>query len=70
MQALVTEPIKPILDCVVLSNTIHAYINQSDKGELVIGGGTDPYVSYSQRGGFDRPSSVGDFIQALECPVS
>ena len=33
--------------CVVMSNTIHAYISQSDKGELVIGAGTDAYVSYT-----------------------
>jgi sarcosine oxidase subunit beta len=51
LQALVSEPVKPILPCVVMSNTIHAYISQSDKGELVIGAGTDAYTSYSQRGG-------------------
>jgi sarcosine oxidase, subunit beta len=51
LQALVSEPVKPVLPCVVMSNTIHAYISQSDKGELVIGGGTDAYVSYSQAGG-------------------
>ena len=45
------EPVKPVLPCVVMSNTIHAYICQSDKGELVIGAGTDAYVSYSQAGG-------------------
>jgi sarcosine oxidase subunit beta len=51
LQALVSEPVKPVLPCVVMSNSIHAYISQSDKGELVIGGGTDSYVSYSQAGG-------------------
>jgi sarcosine oxidase subunit beta len=51
LQALVSEPVKPVFPCVVMSNTIHAYISQSDKGELVIGAGTDQYVSYSQRGG-------------------
>jgi sarcosine oxidase subunit beta len=51
LQALVSEPIKPIFPCVVMSNAVHAYISQSDKGELVIGSGTDQYVSYSQRGG-------------------
>jgi sarcosine oxidase subunit beta len=50
LQALVSEPIKPVIPCVVMSNTIHAYISQSDKGELVIGAGTDAYISYSQRG--------------------
>ena len=53
LQALVSEPIKPVLDCVVMSGGIHVYINQSDKGELVIGAGADAYNSYSQRGGFD-----------------
>jgi sarcosine oxidase subunit beta len=50
LQALVSEPVKPVFPCVVMSNTIHAYISQSDKGELVIGAGTDSYISYSQRG--------------------
>ena len=50
LQALVSEPVKPIFPCVVMSNTIHAYISQSDKGELVIGASTDAYTSYTQRG--------------------
>ena len=50
LQALVSEPVKPVMPCVVMSNSVHAYISQSDKGELVIGAGTDQYVSYSQRG--------------------
>lgn len=50
LQALVSEPIKPVMPCVVMSNTVHAYISQSDKGELVIGGGTDIYPSYAQAG--------------------
>ena len=51
LQALVSEPVKPVFPCVVMSNTVHAYISQSDKGELVIGAGTDQYTSYSQMGG-------------------
>jgi sarcosine oxidase, subunit beta len=50
LQALVSEPVKPVFPCVVMSNTMHAYISQSDKGELVIGAGTDAYTSYTQRG--------------------
>ena len=50
LQALVSEPVKPVFPCVVMSNTVHAYISQSDKGELVIGASTDQYVSYSQTG--------------------
>ena len=51
LQALVSEPVKPMMPCVVMSNTIHAYMSQSDKGEMVIGAGTDAYNSYSQTGG-------------------
>jgi sarcosine oxidase subunit beta len=51
LQALVSEPLKPVMPCVVMSNAVHAYMSQSDKGELVIGAGTDGYVSYSQTGG-------------------
>ena len=50
LQALVSEPVKPIIDCVVMSNAIHAYVSQSDKGELVIGAGTDKFIGYGQRG--------------------
>jgi sarcosine oxidase subunit beta len=50
LQALVSEPIKPILPCVVMSNAVHVYVSQSDKGELVIGAGIDPHISYTQRG--------------------
>lgn len=50
LQALVSEPIKPILHTVVMSNSVHCYISQSDKGELVIGAGIDSYLGYGQRG--------------------
>jgi len=52
LQALVSEPIKPVLDTVVMSGKIHVYVSQSDKGELVIGAGIDGYNSYAQRGSF------------------
>ena len=52
LQALVSEPVKPIHPCVVMSNTVHVYLSQSDKGELVIGAGIDTWNSYSQRGSF------------------
>jgi sarcosine oxidase subunit beta len=50
LQALVSEPVKPIIDCVVMSGAVHAYVSQSDKGELVIGAGVDHYIGYGQRG--------------------
>lgn len=62
LQALVSEPIKPIMPCVVMSNTVHAYMSQSDKGELVIGAGTDAYTSYSQTGGLHISTHTLDAI--------
>ncbi|MFK7891152.1 MAG: sarcosine oxidase subunit beta family protein [Granulosicoccus sp.] len=52
LQAYVSEPIKPILDTVVMSNAVHGYMSQSDKGDLVIGAGIDGYVGYGQRGSY------------------
>lgn len=52
LQAFVSEPLKPILDTVVMSNAVHGYVSQSDKGELVIGAGIDSYNGYGQRGSF------------------
>ena len=65
LQALVSEPVKPVMPCVVMSNTVHAYISQSDKGELVIGAGTDVYTSYSQAGGLHIASHTLDAICEL-----
>ncbi|MEM9049887.1 MAG: sarcosine oxidase subunit beta family protein [Pseudomonadota bacterium] len=54
LQAYVSEPIKPMLDIVVMAGTVHGYISQSDKGELVIGGGADGWNNYTQRGSFQH----------------
>jgi sarcosine oxidase, subunit beta len=52
LQAMVSEPIKPILDTVVLSPGTGAYVSQSDKGEIVLGAMLDLFPSYAQRGSF------------------
>jgi sarcosine oxidase, subunit beta len=65
LQALVSEPVKPIMPCVLMSNTVHAYMSQSDKGELVIGAGTDIYTSYSQTGALHVSSHTLDAICEL-----
>ncbi|SEW21403.1 sarcosine oxidase subunit beta [Aliiroseovarius sediminilitoris] len=62
LQALVSEPIKPCIDVVVMANTVHGYMSQSDKGELVIGGGTDGFNNYTQRGSFHH---VEETVRAL-----
>jgi sarcosine oxidase subunit beta len=50
LQACVTEPLKPFLDKVIVSASLHVYVNQTDKGELVLGAEIDPYQSYSMAG--------------------
>ena len=51
LQAMVTEPVQPLINTVMMSGTIHGYVSQSDRGEVVIGGGADVHTSYAQRGG-------------------
>ena len=52
LQALVSALYEPVLNCVVMSNAVHVYVSQADKGELVMGAGMDAYNSYAQRGSF------------------
>ena len=52
LQALVSALYQPVLDCVVMSNAVHVYVSQADKGELVMGAGIDTYNGYAQRGSF------------------
>jgi sarcosine oxidase subunit beta len=58
LQAMVTEPIKPVLNVVINSATVHAYLSQSDRGEIVMGAGVDVYNSYAQRGGIPQLQST------------
>ncbi len=59
---MVSEPIKPALDVVVMANTVHGYMSQSDKGEMVIGGGADGFNNYTQRGSFHH---IEETVRAL-----
>ena len=52
LQALVSELLDQVLNCVVMSSAVHVYVSQAHKGELVMGAGIDPYNSYAQRGSF------------------
>jgi len=69
LQAMVTEPVKPVLDTVIGSQVIHAYVSQSDRGEIVIGGGADPFASYAQRGVLptlrDNAAAVAELIPSF-----
>jgi sarcosine oxidase, subunit beta len=51
LQALVSELLEPVLNCVVMSNAVHVYVSQAHKGELVLGAGVDAFNGYGQRGG-------------------
>src|SRR5258708_30047822 len=53
LQAAVTEPVKPFLSPVIVSGTLHVYISQTDRGELVFGASVDPFTSYSMRGSLE-----------------
>ncbi len=58
LQAMVTQPLKPFLDPLVSSSGLHAYVSQTARGELVIGGGSDPYELYSTRSTLDLKESL------------
>lgn len=62
LQAAVSEPLAPCLDTVVISNSAHVYVSQSDKGELVLGGDLDHGNSFSRRG---SPATVARFAAGL-----
>jgi len=62
LQAMVTEPIKPLFDVALMSAHIHVYVSQTDRGEVLIGGGADLFNSYAQRGAL---STLRDNAQAL-----
>lgn len=65
LQAMVSEPIKPVLDTVVTSGAAHCYLSQSDKGELVMGGDLDFYNSYGQRGNLPALEQVTRAVVTL-----
>jgi len=68
LQAFVTEPIKPVLSCVLLSMASGTYLSQSDKGELVVGGGLDLYPSYAQRGNLPTlQATVAGLLELFPC---
>lgn len=65
LQAIVTEPLKPIIDTVVTSGVTHVYVSQTDKGEVVFGGDLDMYNSYAQRGNMPRIEHVVQSVLTL-----
>ena len=65
LQACVSEAAKPFLDAVVVSGSLHAYVSQSGRGELVMGASVDPFASYSTRSSLDFAEGVAGHILEL-----
>ncbi|MBA3432371.1 MAG: FAD-dependent oxidoreductase [Actinobacteria bacterium] len=66
LQAAVTEPVRPFLHAVVVSGTLHVYVSQTDRGELVFGASVDPFPSYSMRGSLEFTEGVaGDLLELM-----
>jgi sarcosine oxidase subunit beta len=65
LQAAVTEPVRPFLDTVVVSGTLHVYVSQTDRGELVFGASVDPFPSYSTRGSLEFAEGVAAHVLEL-----
>lgn len=65
LQAAVTEPVRPFLDTVVVSGTLHVYVSQTDRGELVFGASVDPFASYSTRGSLEFAENLAGHVLEL-----
>jgi sarcosine oxidase, subunit beta len=65
LQAAVTEPVQPFLDPVVVSGTLHVYVSQTDRGELVFGASVDPFASYSTRGSLEFVEGLAGHVLEL-----
>jgi sarcosine oxidase, subunit beta len=65
LQAAVTEPVKPFLNAVVVSGSLHVYVSQTARGELVFGASVDPFAQYSMRGSLDFIEGLAGHVLAL-----
>jgi sarcosine oxidase, subunit beta len=70
LQAAVTEPVKMFLSTVVVSGSLHVYVSQTDRGELVFGASTDPYASYSMRGSLEFTEELAGHVLELMPPLN
>src|SRR5260370_392423 len=65
LQAAVTEPVKPFLPAVIVSGTLHVYVSQTDRGELVFGASVDEFTSYSMRGSLEFAEGLAGHVRQL-----
>ncbi|MQA03213.1 MAG: FAD-dependent oxidoreductase [Streptosporangiales bacterium] len=65
LQAAVTEPVRPFLETVIVSGSLHVYVSQTDRGELVFGASVDPFASYSTRGSLEFIEGLAGHVLEL-----
>ena len=65
LQAAVTEPVKMFLPTVVVSGSLHVYVSQTDRGELVFGASVDPYATYDMRGSLEFTEELAGHVLEL-----
>jgi len=65
LQAMVTQPLKPFLDPLVSSPQFHVYVSQTPRGEVVIGGGSDPYPLYAARASLEMKEGLAEHTVEL-----
>ncbi len=70
LQAAVTEPVKTFLPSVVVSGSLHVYVSQTDRGELVFGASVDPFATYSMRGSLDFTQELASHVLQLMPGIS
>ncbi len=70
LQAAVTEPVKVFLPTVVVSGSLHVYVSQTDRGELVFGASVDPFATYDMRGSLDFTEELAGHVLELMPGIS
>ena len=70
LQAAVTEPVQFFLHAVVVSGSLHVYVSQTERGELIFGASVDPYASYSMRGSLEFTEELAGHVLELIPSIS
>jgi len=70
LQAAVTEPVRPFLHPVIVSGSLHTYVSQTARGELVFGASVDPFAGYSTRGSLEFTTGLANHVLELMPAIS
>ena len=65
LQACVTEPLKPLLDVVIVSSQMHVYVSQTDRGEFLMGAEIEPWTTYRMQGTLNFLQEVSRHVLEL-----